>query len=324
MTGGATRRHRGVFLVAALLAIAVVITGGSYALAGYLHTSGPDGAVRGYFDALRRGDEASALGFGDLPSGPRRYLSAAVLREQARVGPISDLRILRTDHNGDRATVHVQYVIKVSGTRATVTDAVGVHKNGSGWRLDRAAVPIQIAMSGADERATILGGHLPTDTMLFFPGALPIRFDTPNLQADPGSVIVHLQQREALTQVVVAPSAVGRQAMDKAVTSALSACVRGGRGVSPLCPLPDVRAVPGSLRGRLPQSISKSIDVTVTGDLNGVFLATGTITVAGQYSKLDFNNVASTVRGRIPLTFGAFAYASAVHGQLTYYWRVLT
>ena len=324
MTGGAARRHRGAFLVAALLAIAVVVTGGVYALAGYLHTSGPAGTVRGYFDALQRGDEASALGFGDLPSGPRRYLSAAVLREQRRVGPITDLRILHTDHNGDSATVHVQYVIKVSGTRATVTDAVGVHQHGGGWRLDRVAVPIQISLSGADDRATILGGHLPTDTTLFFPGALPIRFDTPNLRVDPGSVIVHMQQREALTQVVVTPSAVGRQAMDAAVTSALSACVRGGRGVNPLCPLPDTRAVPGSLRGRLPQNISKSIDITVTGDLNGVFLATGTVNVVGQYSKLDFNNVASTVRGRIPLNFGAFAYASSVHGQLTYYWRVLS
>ena len=325
MTGTVQRgHHRGTFLVALLLAVAVVVGGGIYALVGYLHTSGPDGAVSGYFTALRHGDEASALGFGDLPDGPRRYLSAAVLREQQRLAPISDFHIVNTDHSGSTATVHVQYVIDVNGTRATVSDAVGVHKHGRGWRLDRVAVATEVSMSGADDRATILGGHLPQGTVLFFPGAVPIRFDTANVQVDPGSVLLRLQQNASPTDVTVQPSAAGRRAMDAAVSSALASCIQGGAGYDPLCPLPDLRAVPGSLRGTLPQDITKSINVVVNGDLNGVFHATGTVTVNGQYAKLDFNNVASTVRGKIALRFDAFAYVSPVHDQLGIYWRTVT
>lgn len=295
-----------------------------YALLGYLQTSSPAGTVGAYFRALEHGDEASALGFGDLPDGTRRYLSAAVLREQQRLAPISSFRVLHTDRSGSTATVHVQYVLDVNGTRATISDAVGVHKHSGGWRLDRVAVSTELSLSGADNRATILGGHLPQGSVLFFPGAVPIRFDTANVQVDPGSVVLRLQQDAASTDVSVQPSPAGRRAMDTTVSTALAACVRGGAGYDPLCPLPDPRAVPGSMHGTLPQDITKSINVAVNGDLNGVLHATGTVTVTGQYSKLDFNNVASTVRGTFTLPFDAYAYVSTVNGQRGVYWRTVS
>src|SRR5438445_5262352 len=108
--GGAARPRRAVFWLAVSLAVAAILTGGTIALANYLDTSGPDGAVRGYFAALQRGDAAAALGFGDLPDASRALLTGKVLREQKRIAPIRDVTITHTDSASNQATVNVHYV----------------------------------------------------------------------------------------------------------------------------------------------------------------------------------------------------------------------
>ena len=127
-------RHRGWYWLAMLAAVAALISGTVVAVLGYVHTSGPDGAVKGYFEALERSDAAAALGFGDLPNGSRALLSTDVLREQRSIAAISSVTITSVTRNGAEASVGVRYVLAFHDVRMNVTDTIGVHTSNNSWK----------------------------------------------------------------------------------------------------------------------------------------------------------------------------------------------
>jgi hypothetical protein len=296
------------FWTAFTVALGIAVAGGAIAFVGYRDVLSPAGTVRAYFDALRRGDAAAALGFGDLPSGSRALLTSQVLHAQQRVGSMSDVKIEHSTHAGDAAEVEVGYVLDVSGTRAQVDDSVSLHKAHGGWRMDRVADPTQLLLSGATDRAEILGAVVPTDTTLVFPGVLPISFDTANLQLDAGSAIVHLDHDGGMS-IGVLPSSAGRAAAQSAVVTALRSCLGGGTNADPRCPLPSSRAVPESMRGSTSGDVAGGLHVDVGSDPAGLFEVTGTAAVLGHYAALDANNVSYDVRGRYRVSVDALTYA---------------
>jgi len=200
------------------LAVAVFVTGGTVALANYLDTSGADGAVRGYFAALQRGDAAAALGFGDIPDGPRTLLTSTVLHEQKRIAPIRDVTITRTASESNQATVGVHYVLAFPDGPQSVDDSVAVYKRDGSWRLSHAAVATRLNLLGASERATIVGAPLPTDVVLVFPGAAPIRLDTGALALDTDTAVVRMDTHDgADTSIVVVATDAGMTMVRNAV-----------------------------------------------------------------------------------------------------------
>ena len=54
-------RHRGLYWSAVLLALAALVGGSAFAYRAYEQTSGPDGAVKGYFAALSRSDALTVI-----------------------------------------------------------------------------------------------------------------------------------------------------------------------------------------------------------------------------------------------------------------------
>lgn len=289
-----------------LAAIGLLVAGTVVAVAGYTATQGPDGVVRGYFDALAGSDAATALAYGTVPAGPHSLLTDAVLREQNRIAPLSDVAVRGTSRRGDHATVTVRYTLGFPKHPQTVSVQVGVHRAGDSWRLDAVAVSTQLQLSGAQQRASILGGPVPEETALLFPGAVPIRFDTPYLELDPDRGRVTFGAQPS-TLVLVRVSDAGRQAVMSWLTEALRACLTSG--ADPGCPQPDERYVPGTLRGALAGSPSDSLTVAVDGGLQGWLLVGGTQPVqATSYQRLDFENRPVTGHGRVSLQVSARAY----------------
>src|SRR3954454_11020099 len=96
---------------------AAALFGGGLALAylGYAATSGPDGAVRGYYAALQRSDAPDALAFGSVPNGAHILLTGDVLAEQQRIAPMRGFSVVSTVQDGDRATVRVRYTLAFPG-----------------------------------------------------------------------------------------------------------------------------------------------------------------------------------------------------------------
>jgi hypothetical protein len=297
-----------VFWTAVAVAVALVIGGLVVAYVGYERTAGPAGAVKGYFDALRRSDARTALAYGDLPSeGSRALLTSTVLHEQQRIAPMTDVQASTLRQSGATATVRVTYDLVFASGRLQASDSVAVVRRGHTWHLQRAAVLTRLFVLQAGNRATVVGAPVPDGQVLLFPGAAPVRLDTPYLQVDPGTSVLALSSSEDTSLGVIVTDA-GRVAARAALATALQACVTRDADADPTCPLP-ARAVPGSLHATLPDNAANSIGVLVTPDNDGVLQLTGSIRVTGRYEALTFDNVASTHRGAFTLHVNALAYA---------------
>jgi hypothetical protein len=128
-----------------------------------------------------------------------------------------------------------------------------------------------------------------------FPGAVPISYDSPDLELAAASRVVRFADSGVLS-VEAAVSTAGRAAIAAGVRVALTACLAGRSVVQALCPTPDaVAGVPGSLRGRLTGPVTLSFQVDLP---DGVITVHGSAPVVGTYQQLDENNIPSmeTVR----------------------------
>ncbi len=301
--------RRGLYWAGVLVAVALLAVGVLVAVLGYARTAGPDGAVRGYFAALARSDAPAALAFGDVPPGPHTLLTTTVLRDQQRIAPLRQFKIASTDRQGSTAIVAVTYTLAFPGQPVPVDVEVGVHQAGGDWRLNRVAVPTTLEVSEAVQRESIVGANIPAGQTLLFPGALPIRFDTPYLQLAPLSDSVSFAALEA-TPVVVTPTPAARTAMARAIRAKLVACL-AAPSPDVTCPLPDERCVPGSVRGSVTGGVVTSGVEVVPGDPVGALNYRSTVAVTGTYRRLNFHNRAVLSRGPIMLAVHAAAYAMA-------------
>jgi hypothetical protein len=309
---GSGRRRtvpRWVFWTAVLACVGLLAGGLVYAWTGYQQTNGPAGAVTGYFAALQRGDAAAALGFGTVPDGDHSLLTAPVLAEQRRLAPIRDVTVLSTSRQGGTATVTVRYLLGFPAQARQVTDRIAVTRAGHGWRLDRVAALTHLDLTGARERASILGSEVSEGDVLLFPGAIPISFDTNYLQLPDASASVRLSQSEE-TLLSVDVSAAGRAAVTAALNAAIANCLSGSGTPDPRCPLPAGQVVPGSVRGTLAPGALRDVRMSVRADAAGVITISGSdVSVRARYTSLDFNNRPLTRSGPVQLAVAATTFA---------------
>ena len=178
------------------------------------------------------------------------------------------------------------------------------------WRLAQTAATTQLRLLVAAQRATILGASIPDGAVLIFPGAVPIRFDTPYLSLSTATNSVALSAHPD-TDLAVQVTAAGRSAAGAAVRTALSGCLDGRRPPDPRCPLPDSRAVPGSLRATVsPAGVQRAAVVKLAASSAGVIAISGTIRLTGRYLELDFENQPVAKRAPVSLALTATAYAT--------------
>jgi hypothetical protein len=298
------RRLYWVGVLAGVLLLAGGVVVGALA---YTATESPAAVVRGYFAALARSDAPRALAYGMVPFGPHTLLTSSILREQQRIAPLHDVSVVHTARHGSHATVDVNYDLAFAGTDVPVSAHVPMHKSSGRWRLDYVALPMEVVPGGAQQRESVLGGAVPTGTTMLFPGALPIRFDTPYLRLDPYKDNVTFNDASSVA-VYVETTDSARAAMTQAVRSALQRCVTGSP--DPMCPLPNERYVPGSIRGVIAGSLRGSDIVVESLEPVGTLRFTGSATIAGRWQRLNFHNVRVTGRGRVELDIHAVAYAT--------------
>lgn len=304
--------HRGRrrFWIAGAVAVLMLGAGVSLAVLGHATSSGPEGVVRGYYGALERADAPAALGYGPVPKGSRALLSSAVLAEQQHIAPMSNFRVRQTWRAGSRAAVRVAYTLGFAGGAHgahEVRDTVHLRLRGGVWRLTRVAVRTQLSVNAARERAAILGARIPRGYVLLFPGAVPIRFDTPYLALAPdaGSVDFHSPPSTPIRLVV---SERGRHAARSAVRGALQLCVRRS-SVGSGCPQPAGRFVPGTLHGTV--AAAPRLHVRLSPSPAGVLDVTGRVRLRLSFKKLTFRNREVPGAGTFPVSLHARGYAVA-------------
>lgn len=280
--------RQGAFWLGLLLCAALALGGASFATAAYLADGQPATVVRAYFAALQRGDAAAALGYGDLPAGAPGLLTDRVLAAQRAVAPIAGLTVIGVFVHGDNADVDVSYALG----RRPVLDRVPVVRRGHGWRLAHGAVAVALHTSNGAAHARLAGAPVPTGTFALFPGAIPVVFDTPNLELD--SVAGAAVRFNGLPDILVrgAVSAAGRRALGPALRAALASCLAGRSSAQAICPVPDpFTAVPGTLRGTLTQLDVDQLDLVVASPGGRIDIG-GAATVSGTFSALDDNDLA--------------------------------
>jgi hypothetical protein len=301
--------RRVLFWTAVLASLAALVGGGLYAYAGYRATPSPQDVVTGYFAALARADAPAALGYGAVPDGPHDLLTSAVLAEQQRIAPIRAVRIGAVQRDGSRASVSYAYRLAFARASQAVSGTLHLTHGRDGWRLAQVAVPVRLQLTQAVDRITVAGSAVPGGPALLFPGALPLRFDTPYLALTAPSSAIGFGA-PSTTVLHVEPTAAARTAFAAQLGTVLRACASGAPP-SADCPLPSSRYVPGSLHGRIDGSILRQVRLAVTTAHAGMITATGTVRFEGSYQRLAYDNVAETQRGSLALPISASAYAVA-------------
>ncbi|MEP6853449.1 MAG: hypothetical protein ABJA87_12455 [bacterium] len=293
--------------LAALCGLAVV--GGSTAAAvAYVDDRTPTEVVRTYLQALRSGNAEQALAQGDLPTGDRRFLTAAVLRRQQRLGRIDVRGVFQTVRHATTATVVVDYRLESPTTAPARQESVTLHRRSRHWRLSAVAVPATVVVDGPPHRATLAGSTVASGPVLLFPGAVPVEYDTDRLQTGPGTGVVGLTTGGEV-RVRVELSLAGAVAAQDIVRRAMDACLRAARPPAS-CPLDSSRsrAVPGSLRGRVAAIEASEGPDVVSGDADGLVELRGQFRVKGSWQALDFEDIAGRRSGSTTAPFAAQLY----------------
>jgi len=174
-----------------LIAFAVVVVVAIVGAAGwtFLNTdgSGPGSAasagdaVKGYLEALSRGDANSALAFSSDQPASKDFLTDDILKQQIAKWPITNIRILSDSSagSGNSAIGYGQVHVAVNFGDKSSDTTLTAKKDGDHWKLERAAIKVEATSSGLGNQAaantlTIFGKPLNGNPAYVFPGFLDV------------------------------------------------------------------------------------------------------------------------------------------------------
>ena len=162
-------------VVLVVVLVAVLNSGGGSA-------SGAD-AVRGYLEALSRGDATAALSFSNDQPASKDLLTDEVLKKQVAQWPITNIQILddNSAHSYGFGQVHVS--AKFGDNTSDVT--LSVKKSGKSWKLDHAAIKVDSTSGSVGDDAlktvTFFGKPIGGSPVYVFPGWVDTSSSNSNL-----------------------------------------------------------------------------------------------------------------------------------------------
>jgi len=187
----AAPKNRKPLLIAAAVVVVLAIVGGvgwTFLGSGGGSSSGADrattagDAVKGYLEALSRGDANGALAFSSDQPASKDFLTDDILKQQIAKWPITNIRILSDSSAGGgnpaisfgQVHVAVNFGDKSSDTQVSVKQDEAKH-----WRLDHAAIKVEATSSGLGNEAaastlTLFGKPLNGNPAYVFPGFLDV------------------------------------------------------------------------------------------------------------------------------------------------------
>ena len=218
----------------------------------------PGKAVRGYLEALARGDAAAALSYGAPLPADGGFLTEEVLDRQLARAPITGITIHDEATSGPRSRVHASAKFGDIVSDATLS----LSETGDGWKLDAAAIEIHRGGAlGADAPArslTLFGRPLTAAATYVFPGAQDWGTDNDYLQVSAAPIL--LDGLGALgfdvSELDFRLSDRGRQAAGAALTAALQSCAESRSPAPPGCPqhIEDPDVAPDTVYWRIPDA----------------------------------------------------------------------
>ncbi len=233
-------------IVAVAIVLVITMAGGG----GRGHAGGQAGgtagdAVKGYLEALARGDAEAALSYsGDQPAS-KEFLTNEILKRQLAQWPITNIRILNDDSTtaGEMGfgTVHV-----VANFGDKISDAnIHVKKEHGSWKITAAAIKVSPdpgASSGTNAAAktmTLFGKPIGDSTVYVFPGFTDVGSTNPYLTVTTKPLLLDQLSMSGLgwLQPTFALSDAGRDAANAQLVAAMANCQRSNLLAPPGCPI---------------------------------------------------------------------------------------
>ncbi|SDE20999.1 hypothetical protein [Auraticoccus monumenti] len=183
-------------------------------------TSTASAAVRGYLDAVARGDAVAALSHAATQPADTSLLTDQVLSVSRAMAPITDVSVPEVV---DAGSVEASY--RVGSER--VTETFSVTEVDGGFRLSEVVSELDVSSLRSDRLALRVGGADVTgDRLTLFPGSYPVETGNPRLSYGDGALLVPVPGR-VLSSSELAPTLTeeGADAFATLVEDALDECL---------------------------------------------------------------------------------------------------
>ncbi|MEH3139484.1 MAG: hypothetical protein PGN37_04735 [Mycobacterium kyogaense] len=257
-------------IAGAIIAIVLIVTG-----IVVVTSSGPSGppsagdTVRGYLEALARGDAQAALSYAISPPPDTTLLTSDVLKKQQAKAPISDIRIIESTDTG---RVHV--LVNFGDT--ALDETLFLKQGGDGsWKLASAALPVDFKKDEAGARVklidavTLFDEPIPASGRPYvFPGPVEFGTSNPNISVEIENPVYLLGNLEYGVNVDYSftTTEAGKAAIKKAMMPLVQQCAQSTELSPPGCPQ---QLGAGGAQGSAAWSAPTSLDeVTFTGDID--------------------------------------------------------
>lgn len=239
------RRHRKALLVtvgAGVAVIAVIVIVGAFTLFGGGGGSGggsPSAAVKGYLEALARGDAEAALSAGADQPASKELLTDDILKKQIEKMPISNVRILGDNASNASGTGQVHVTVSFGDQSSDAT--LAVKKADGRWKLDAGAVRLDFtrftATNQAMETLTAFGKPIGKSVAYVFPGWIDWGSSNKNIAVKAKPVLLEsLASASAAVLPTLSVSDAGHAAIVAAVKQRLEGCAQSKSLMPEQCP----------------------------------------------------------------------------------------
>lgn len=230
----------GAVLVVVGIVLAITLSGGG----GHGRGGSAGDVVKGYLEALSRGDAEEALTYSSDQPASKELLTTDILKKQIAQWPITNVRILSDDSTGSGATIGFGQVhVAANFGEKTSDTTISMKKEQGKWVLPTAAVKIQQFSSAANDAAsktlTFFGKPLGTGTTYVFPGWIDIGSTNPYLKVTNKPLLLDALSAygESYLQPEITVSDKGRDATHDQLSAAMANCTKSNLLAPPGCPL---------------------------------------------------------------------------------------
>lgn len=200
----------------ALVVIATDLTWGPRPLLGPRSDAAAAQVVRGYLEALAKGDAATALGYALEPPSDPSLLTDQVLAGQRAAAPIGDITVGAPTEPG---RVPASYLL--GAERVSTVFELTLGKDG--WRLDRVAAPTDL--SGFTVPVALNGAVPRSARPELFPGHYRVTSDTPRYRVPDVEFDIRHPFEQPVIPAALELSETGRAEVIEAAEAHLADCL---------------------------------------------------------------------------------------------------
>ncbi len=231
-----------VVLAAAALAVILGVVGGTFVVAGQIGpgsdpsstptstptptVADPADAVRGFLDAIARGDAVAALAFAETQPADTSFMTNEVLATAHAANPITEINVPPIPSASDDP-VSVQASYKIGTER--ITDTYTVNLVGGSYRLEEVGAELDLGSERSEAMPMVLAGRaVDSDTVILLPGAYEVTSGLSFVDWGPDNTILVKSPGAFLSASALDRSinTTGEKAFLGAIKASLDACVK--------------------------------------------------------------------------------------------------